>query len=144
MSKNLVYVMLSGGVDSSVAAAKLLDQGYDLVGVFMKCWSMEQIERMHLSTDLYDCSWEDDVQDAQLVAGKLCIPFEVWDFQDEYYNKVVKYMIDEYQSGRTPNPDVMCNGNIKFGIFYDKAMERGADFVATGHYARMSKVNDVR
>ena len=129
--------MLSGGVDSSVAAAKLLEQNYKVVGVFMKCWSMEQIKRMKLSTDLYDCSWEDDVQDAELVAKKLGIPFEVWDFQDEYYIKVIQYMLDEYKSGRTPNPDVMCNGNIKFGIFYDIAMKSGADFVATGHYARI-------
>lgn len=129
--------MLSGGVDSSVAAAKLLEQNYEVIGVFMKCWSMEQIQRMKLSIDLYDCSWEDDVQDAQLVAKKLNIPFEVWDFQDEYYHKVVQYMLDEYKFGRTPNPDVMCNGNIKFGIFYKKAMQKGADFVATGHYAKI-------
>jgi tRNA-uridine 2-sulfurtransferase len=137
-SQKTVYVMLSGGVDSSVAAAKLLEQGYNLVGVFMKCWSMEQIEKMKLPHELYDCGWEDDVQDAELVAKKLGIPFEVWDFQQEYYTKVVQHMLDEYEAGRTPNPDVMCNGNIKFGIFYDKAMERGANFVATGHYARIS------
>jgi tRNA-uridine 2-sulfurtransferase len=136
-TQKTVYVMLSGGVDSSVAGAKLLEQGYNLVGVFMKCWSMSQIERMQLSSDLYDCSWEDDVQDAELVAKKLAIPFEVWDFQDEYYAKVVQYMISEYKAGRTPNPDVMCNGNIKFGIFFEQAMTRGADYVATGHYARM-------
>ena len=137
IKKPKVYVMLSGGVDSSVCASKLIDQNYDVVAVFMKCWSMAQITRMKLSEDLYDCSWEDDVQDAQLVASKLGIPFEIWDFEEEYYTKVVQYMIDEYQQGRTPNPDVMCNGNIKFGIFYNTAMARGADFVATGHYARM-------
>jgi tRNA-uridine 2-sulfurtransferase len=134
-SKLKVYIMLSGGVDSSVAAANLKNKGYDLVAVFMKCWSMDQINRMKLSEDLYDCSWEDDVQDASLVAKKLDIPFEVWDFQEQYYQKVVKYMIEEYELGRTPNPDVMCNGNIKFGIFYEQAMSCGADFVATGHYA---------
>jgi tRNA-uridine 2-sulfurtransferase len=138
MTKNKkVYVMLSGGVDSSVALAKLKDEKYDIIGVFMKCWSMDQIQRMKLSKDLYDCSWEDDVKDAQIVAQKLNIPFEIWDFQEEYYGKVVLYMIQEYKSGRTPNPDVMCNGNIKFGIFYEKAMQKGADFVATGHYAKM-------
>ncbi len=134
-SQSKVYVMLSGGVDSSVAAASLKKNNYDLIGVFMKCWSMDQINRMKLSVDLYDCSWEDDIQDAAIVANKLKIPFEIWDFQEEYYQKVVKYMIDEYNCGRTPNPDVMCNGNIKFGIFYQKAMSLGADFVATGHYA---------
>lgn len=136
MSKK-VFVMLSGGVDSSVAAAMLVDEGYDVTGVFMKCWSMDQITKMKLPVELYDCSWEDDVRDAELVAKKLKIPFEVWDFQQEYYDRVVRYMLDEYSIGRTPNPDVMCNGEIKFGIFYDKAMSLGADFVATGHYARI-------
>jgi tRNA-uridine 2-sulfurtransferase len=136
MSKK-VFVMLSGGVDSSVAAARLVDEGYDVTGVFMKCWSMDQITKMKLPVELYDCSWEDDVRDAVIVARKLEIPFEVWDFQQEYYDRVVKYMLDEYSIGRTPNPDVMCNGEIKFGIFYDKAMSLGADYVATGHYARI-------
>jgi tRNA-uridine 2-sulfurtransferase len=136
MSKK-IFVMLSGGVDSSVAAAKLVDEGYDVIGIFMKCWSMDQINKMQLPVELYDCSWEDDVRDAELVARKLEIPFEIWDFQQEYYDRVVKYMLDEYSIGRTPNPDVMCNGEIKFGIFWDKAMEQGADYVATGHYARI-------
>ena len=128
---------MSGGVDSSVAAAKLVDEGYDVYGVFMKCWSMEQVQKLKLPIELYDCSWEDDLQDAKIVAGKLGIPFAVWDFQAEYYDRVIQNMLSEYAAGRTPNPDVMCNGEIKFGIFYDKAMERGVDFVATGHYARM-------
>ncbi len=143
-SKNpkLVYMMLSGGVDSSVACAKLVDEGYEVRAVFMQCWSMNQINKLKLPKELYDCSWEDDAKDAELVAKKLNIPFEIWDFEDEYYNKVIKHMIDEYSNGRTPNPDVMCNGVIKFGIFYDRAMKLGADYVATGHYARIVEVEE--
>lgn len=137
--KLLVYVMMSGGVDSSVAAAKLLEQGYQVVGVFMKCWSLEMLKNMGLSEDLYGCFWEEDLLDAQLVAEKLGIPLEIWDFQQEYKQKIVDYMIAEYKNGRTPNPDVMCNGLIKFGLFYQKALAQGADFVATGHYARIIK-----
>lgn len=139
-----VYVMMSGGVDSSVAAACLVEQGYDVKGVFMKCWSLDALEKLGVSKDLYGCFWEDDAQDAQLVAKKLGIPFEIWDFQGEYRQKVVDYMIREYRSGRTPNPDVMCNSTIKFGIFYKKAIELGADFVATGHYARMVKIENLK
>jgi tRNA-uridine 2-sulfurtransferase len=133
----LVYVMLSGGVDSSAAASTLLDQGYQVKGIFMKCWSLDQVQKMQLPIELYDCSWEDDMNDARLVAKKLGIEFEVWDLQQEYYDNVIQYMLDEYAIGRTPNPDVMCNGEIKFGVFYDRAMSLGADFVVTGHYARM-------
>jgi tRNA-specific 2-thiouridylase len=129
--------MLSGGVDSSVAASKLIEQGYDVCGIYMKCWSKDQLEKLGLSEDLYACNWEDDIEDAAAVSKKLNIPFEVWDFQSEYRQKVVEYMIDEYRLGRTPNPDVMCNSVIKFGIFYQKAIQNGADFVATGHYARI-------
>lgn len=131
--------MMSGGVDSSVASACLKEQGYNLVGVFMKCWSLEQLESLGVSKDLYGCFWEDDVMDAELVTKKLGIPFEVWNFEGEYRQKVVEYMLHEYKIGRTPNPDVMCNSMIKFGIFYEKAMARGADFVATGHYARIAE-----
>jgi len=131
-----IFVMMSGGVDSSVAAADLKAQGHDIVGVFMKCWSVEQLESLGASQDLYGCFWEDDAKDARLVANKLDIPFFVWDFEKEYKQGVVDYMLSEYKSGRTPNPDVMCNSIIKFGIFYKRAMELGADFVATGHYAR--------
>lgn len=138
-----VYIMMSGGVDSSVAAACLVEQGYDVKGVFMKCWSLDALEKLGVSKDLYGCFWEDDAQDAQLVAKKLGIPFEIWNFQDEYRQKVVDYMLREYRSGRTPNPDVMCNSTIKFGIFYKKAIALGADFVATGHYARIVKSNEV-
>lgn len=137
IKKNLtVYMMMSGGVDSSVAAALLKDQGYDVVGVFIKCWSVESLKQMGVSDDLYGCFWEEDSTDARLVADSLNIPFYVWDFEEKYKKSVVDYMISEYKAGRTPNPDVMCNSTIKFGIFYEKAMNLGADFVATGHYAR--------
>lgn len=138
--KPLVYVMMSGGVDSSVAAAKLLEQGFKVVGVFMKCWSLEMLQSLGVSENFYGCFWEEDLLDAQLVAEKLQIPFEVWDFQEEYKQQIVEYMIAEYANGRTPNPDVMCNGLIKFGLFYQKAIQKGADFVATGHYARIEKL----
>ena len=129
-------MMMSGGVDSSVAAAILKDQGYQVIGVFIKCWSIESLEQMGASRELYGCFWEEDSTDARLVADKLSIPFYVWDFEKEYKQGVVDYMIAEYKSGRTPNPDVMCNSTIKFGIFYEKAMKLGANYVATGHYAR--------
>jgi tRNA-specific 2-thiouridylase len=133
-----VFVMLSGGVDSSVAACKLAGQGYEVIGVFMKCWSLNQLEILGLGPELYACTWEDDMRDAERIAKKLNIKFQVWDLQDIYRQKVVEYMLEEYRIGRTPNPDVMCNGVIKFGVFYKKAMELGADFVATGHYARIN------
>jgi tRNA-specific 2-thiouridylase len=131
-----VFVMLSGGVDSSVAAKKLVDQGYDVVGVFMKCWSLDQLKKMGVSEDLYGCFWEEDSKDASIVASSIGIPFYVWDFEDTYKQKVVDYMIGSYKIGLTPNPDVMCNSVIKFGVFYERAKKLGADFVATGHYAR--------
>ncbi len=139
-SEQKVFVMLSGGVDSSVAACQLVREGYQVVGIFMKCWSLEMLKSMGLSESLYGCFWEDDALDAELIAKKLGIPFEIWDFQEEYKGKVIDYMIHEYAKGRTPNPDVMCNGFIKFGIFYRRAMERGADFVASGHYARIGEI----
>jgi len=128
--------MMSGGVDSSVAASLLVKQGHNVTGVFMKCWSLEQLAKLGIPADLYGCFWEDDARDAQLVADKLGIPFEVWDLQDEYMDKVVTYMVQEYKVGRTPNPDVMCNSTIKFGVFYSAALQRGAEYVATGHYAQ--------
>ncbi|MBC7472590.1 MAG: tRNA 2-thiouridine(34) synthase MnmA [candidate division SR1 bacterium] len=131
-----VYMMMSGGVDSSVAAAILKNEGYNVIGVFIKCWSIESLKQIGVSDDLYGCFWEEDSTDAQLVADSLDIPFYVWDFEEEYKKGVVDYMINEYKIGRTPNPDVMCNSTIKFGIFYEKAIQLGADFVATGHYAR--------
>jgi tRNA-uridine 2-sulfurtransferase len=131
-----VYMMMSGGVDSSVAAAVLKNEGYNVIGVFIKCWSLQSLQQMGVSDDLYGCFWEEDSTDARLVADSLNIPFYVWDFEEEYKKGVVDYMINEYKEGRTPNPDVMCNSTIKFGIFYEKAMKLGADYVATGHYAR--------
>jgi tRNA-uridine 2-sulfurtransferase len=130
-----VFVMLSGGVDSSVAAADLLDQGYTVVGVYIKCWSIEALTSMGASEDLYGCFWQEEAEDARAVADTLGIPFYVWDFEQEYKQGVVDYMLAEYQAGRTPNPDVMCNSVIKFGMFYQRAIKL-ADFVATGHYAR--------
>lgn len=136
MEKKIVYVMMSGGVDSSVAAADLVQSGYEVRGVFMKCWSQTQLKKIGLDPEFYACSWEEDEVDAKMVAKKLNIPFQVWDFQEEYFNNVVDYMVKSYQSGITPNPDVMCNSTIKFGVFYKEAMKNGADFVATGHYAK--------
>jgi tRNA-specific 2-thiouridylase len=138
MSKPKVFVMMSGGVDSSVAASVLQEKGYEVFGVYMKCWSIEQLDKLKVDESLYACEWEDDLLDAQTVANKLKIPFEVWDFQEEYLQRVVNYMLFEYKNGRTPNPDVMCNSTIKFGIFFEKAIGLGADFVATGHYAKMA------
>ncbi len=124
-----VFVAMSGGVDSSVAAALLKDRGYDVYGIFMQGWQNPHFE----------CTWNEDRQDALRVAAMLNIPFCVLDFSREYYEKVVSYLIDEYKSGRTPNPDVMCNKEIKFGLFYQWAMENGADYIATGHYAKREK-----
>ena len=132
-----VFVMLSGGVDSSVTAAVLKEQGYHVVGVFMKCWSLEQLDALGVSKDLYGCFWEEDAADARAVANTLEIPFYTWNFEEEYKQGVVDYMVAEYRAGRTPNPDVMCNSVIKFGVFYERAMKLGADYVATGHYARV-------
>jgi tRNA-specific 2-thiouridylase len=130
MSKKLqkIYVGLSGGVDSSVTAALLLEQGYDVTGVYMKNWT-EDLPGMI-------CPWRDDFRDAKRVAVHLGIDFEVFDFQTEYKQKVVDYMIAEYKAGRTPNPDIMCNQEVKFKLFLDVALDHGADMIATGHYAR--------
>ncbi len=124
-----VYVGMSGGVDSSVTALLLLERGYKVVGVYMKNWS-EDLPGMK-------CPWAEDLADAKRVAVKLGIDFEVWDFENEYREKVVEYMLSEFRAGNTPNPDIMCNQEIKFKLFYEKAMEEGADFIATGHYARV-------
>lgn len=124
-----VYVGMSGGVDSSVTAALLKNQGYKVTGVYMKNWT----------TDLpgFVCPWADDLADAKRVAVQLDIPFKVFDFQKEYKQQVVDYMISEYQAGRTPNPDIMCNQEIKFDLFLKAALADGADMIATGHYARV-------
>ena len=123
-----VFVGMSGGVDSSVAAALLVEQGHDVTGVYMKNWA-EDLPGMH-------CPWAEDVADAKRVAVGLGIDFQVFDFQAEYKQRVVDYMVAEYQAGRTPNPDVMCNQEVKFKLFLDVALERGAEMIATGHYAR--------
>lgn len=120
---------MSGGVDSSVSAALLKEQGYNVVGVFIRAWE----------PDGYDCGWRDERRDAMRVAAALDIPFITLDLSKEYKQEVVDYLIAEYQAGRTPNPDVMCNKSIKFGAFFKKALAAGADYVATGHYARVSK-----
>jgi len=121
-----VYVAMSGGVDSSVAAALLKKRGYAVTGVFMKPWQPEGVE----------CLWKQDREDAMRVAASLGIPLLTWDFSKEYKKEVADYMIREYRAGRTPNPDVMCNKHIKFGLFLKKALKEGADNIATGHYVR--------
>ena len=123
-----VYVGLSGGVDSSVTAALVKEQGYLVVGVYMKNWSKD--------LPGFACPWKEDYQDAKRVAVQLGIEFQMFDFEKEYQEKVVDYMIEEYKAGRTPNPDIMCNQEVKFKLFLNTALEAGADFVATGHYAR--------
>ncbi|MDO8585361.1 MAG: tRNA 2-thiouridine(34) synthase MnmA [bacterium] len=123
---NKVFVAMSGGVDSSVAAALLIKQGYDVIGAHMKCFNVD------------GCA-ERDAEDARRVAEQLKIPFYVFDFEKEYKERVVDYMIKGYKSGITPNPDVMCNKEIKFGLFFEKARKLGADFVATGHYVRLRR-----
>jgi tRNA-specific 2-thiouridylase len=120
---------MSGGVDSSVTAALLRERGYDVTGVYMKNWSQD-LPGM-------TCPWKDDYQDAMRVAVHLGIPFKLYDFETEYRQKVVDYMLDEYRAGRTPNPDVMCNQEVKFKLFLNTALEDGADLIATGHYARI-------
>ncbi|MBR3366159.1 tRNA 2-thiouridine(34) synthase MnmA [Candidatus Saccharibacteria bacterium] len=131
MFMQTVYVGMSGGVDSSVSALLLKEQGYNVVGVYMKNWSQD-LPGMK-------CPWADDLADAKRVAVKLGIPFEVWDFEKEYREKVVEYMLREFKAGNTPNPDIMCNQEIKFKLFYEKAMAAGAEFIATGHYARVEQ-----
>lgn len=123
-----VFVGMSGGVDSSLTAALLVEAGHDVTGVYMKNWTQD-LPGMR-------CPWADDLADAKRVAVQLGIDFEVFDFEADYKHKVVDYMIDEYKAGRTPNPDIMCNQEIKFKLFLETALERGADMVATGHYAR--------
>ena len=129
MNKRVV-VGLSGGVDSSVAAHLLIQQGYEVIGMFMRNWHDESV------TLSDDCPWIDDSNDALLIAQQLGIPFQVIDLSKEYKERIVDYMFNEYEAGRTPNPDVLCNREIKFDVFLKAAMELGADYVATGHYCR--------
>ena len=131
-TKGRVYVAVSGGVDSSVSAALLCGAGYDVTGVFIKAWQ----------PDFVECTWSDDRRDAMRVASILNIPFKTIDLEKEYKKNVIDYMLFEYKNGRTPNPDVVCNERIKFGEFFKKARASGADFVATGHYARVLNNGD--
>ncbi len=130
-----VIVGLSGGVDSSVAAYLLKQQGYDVIGLFMKNWHDDSV------TISNECPWLDDSNDAMLVADKLGIPFQTIDLSEQYKERIVDYMFREYKKGRTPNPDVLCNREIKFDVFMKIAMELGADYVATGHYCRKGVIN---
>ncbi len=122
--KKTVFVGMSGGVDSSVTAGILKDQGYNVIGVHLRCWNID------------GCA-ESDAEDARRAAEVLNIPFYVFDFEKEYRQKVVEYMVEGYRKGITPNPDVMCNHEIKFGMFFKRAMAMGADYVATGHYVKL-------
>ena len=128
-----VIVGLSGGVDSSVAAHLLKEQGYEVIGLFMKNWYDDSV------TISNECPWLEDSNDAMLVADKLGIPFQVVDLSEQYKERIVDYMFREYELGRTPNPDVLCNREIKFDVFMKIALDLGADFVATGHYCRKSE-----
>jgi tRNA-specific 2-thiouridylase len=129
-----VVVGLSGGVDSSVAAYLLQQQGYEVIGLFMKNWHDDSV------TISNECPWLEDSNDALLVADKLGIPFQTVDLSEQYKEKIVDYMFNEYEKGRTPNPDVLCNREIKFDVFMKIAMSLDADFVATGHYCQKSEI----
>lgn len=131
--KKRVVVGLSGGVDSSVAAYLLMQQGYEVIGMFMRNWHDDSV------TISKECPWLDDSNDAMIVAQHLGIPFQAIDLSAEYKTRIVDYMFAEYQRGRTPNPDVLCNREIKFDIFLNTALKLGADYVATGHYARKAE-----
>ncbi|MBM3167817.1 MAG: tRNA 2-thiouridine(34) synthase MnmA [Bacteroidetes bacterium] len=133
-TKPRVVVGLSGGVDSSVAAKLLLDQGYEVIGMFMKNWHDESVTLSN------ECPWMEDSTDAMLVAQALGIPFQAIDLSEEYQKRIVDYMFAEYSVGRTPNPDILCNREIKFDIFLQAALKLKADFVATGHYCQKGEV----
>ncbi|SEM69516.1 tRNA 2-thiouridine(34) synthase MnmA [Paenibacillus sp. OV219] len=129
-----VVVGMSGGVDSSVTALLLKQQGYDVIGIFMKNWD---------DTDQFGhCTAEEDAEDVRRVCDQIGIPYYTVNFEKQYFDKVFAYFLDEYRNGRTPNPDVMCNREIKFGDFLHKAIELGADYLATGHYARLERTAD--
>ncbi len=131
-----VVIALSGGVDSSVAAYLLVKQGYDVIGIFMKNWHDETV------TISNECPWVEDNYDAMIVAEKLSIPFQTIDLSKDYKERIIDYMFNEYKIGNTPNPDVLCNREIKFDVFLEIAQNLGADFVATGHYCRVLSENN--
>ena len=131
-----VVVALSGGVDSSVAAHLLVKQGYDVIGIFMKNWHDETV------TISNECPWVEDSYDAMIVAEKLSIPFQTIDLSKQYQERIIDYMFNEYKIGNTPNPDVLCNREIKFDVFLEIAKNLGADYVATGHYCRVVSENN--
>jgi len=133
-----VLVALSGGIDSAVSAALLLREGFEVEAAFMKNWS--STEGLLKS----ECPWIDDRREALRVSAHLKIPLYTFDFEKEYSEKVIQYFFSEYAAGRTPNPDVMCNKEIKFKILYEKAMAMGFDFLATGHYAQISDAKLLR
>jgi tRNA-specific 2-thiouridylase len=133
--KKRVVIGLSGGVDSSVAAFLLKKEGYEVIGLFMINW------KENIGTLTSGCSWEDDITFAEMTAKKLDIPFHVVDLSDQYKERVIDYMFAEYEKGITPNPDVLCNREIKFDMFLAKAEELAADYIATGHYCRRGTVN---
>ncbi|WP_154856834.1 tRNA 2-thiouridine(34) synthase MnmA [Cyclobacterium xiamenense] len=133
-NKKRVVVGLSGGVDSSVAASLLVDQGYEVIGLFMKNWHDESVTLSN------ECPWMEDSTDAMLVAQKLGIPFQAIDLSEDYKERIVDYMFAEYKAGRTPNPDILCNREIKFDIFLKTALKLKADYVATGHYCQKASV----
>ena len=134
MKKEKVVIGLSGGVDSSVSAALLLEQGYEVIGIFMRNWNDESVIINQ------ECPWIDDSNDALMVAQKLNIPFQVIDLSVQYKERIVDYMFSEYENGRTPNPDILCNREVKFDLFLNIALELGADYVATGHYVRKETI----
>ena len=136
MKKKRVVIGLSGGVDSSVAAYILKEQGYEVIGLFMKNWHDDSV------TISNECPWLEDSNDAMLVADKLGIPFQTVDLSEQYKEKIVDYMFHEYKMGRTPNPDVLCNREIKFDVFMKIALQLGADYVATGHYCRKGIISE--
>ena len=130
-----VIVGLSGGDDSSVSALLLKQQGYEVIGLFMKNWHDETV------TISDECPWLDDSNDAMLIAEKLGIPFQTVDLSKEYHSRIIDYMFNEYENGRTPNPDVLCNREIKFDVFLEIALGLGANYIATGHYCQVNKIN---
>ena len=132
-----VIVALSGGVDSSVSALLLKQKGYEVIGLFMKNWHDDSV------TISNECPWLDDSNDAMLVAQKLDIPFQTIDLSKEYQERIIDYMFNEYESGRTPNPDILCNREIKFDVFLKVAINLGADYIATGHYCRVINNNNI-